>query len=863
LAATGAALGGLPLVSQRLLGSVGEDRHGRLLASFECTKDFPPERYFSLGETQVVGTASGRYREAQGKPQARFGYRFSIEHIGQPHMALIRYPDDKRRYMCIMDGIGYDLSTGVFTGYAQPLSGKMLEVRQVFWPRWKDCSIVFMTWGEGEPAAVSSIEIYEVDNLAALSVPGDPGDGSRRELGIQYEDPCGTGASEGATNREEWLERVITYARHTGQKLFVYPIVWYHGPQFPSQREPSDAFDGVIGGDRKHYCRWTTHPEDWYARMLERFGKEGLEYQASLTLLRLGSLMQRMNIDLGAIKASADTINNMLWDDQVQAGTQDWTPLYNARNFPKALELSVEGVDMIGAPPKDFPWAYGEKTRQTYRPGPIFNPLHPVVQEAIVGLVSEIATRYARYPAFKGVSFNMWAPTILWYGSLHSGYDDYTVSQFEKETGIAVPVDRKAPDRFSRRYQFLTFNCRPAWISWRCRKIHDLCCRVRDSVRAARSDLNTTFTFWAETTVPQLFGLGAGEQLGARPGILAIARQAGFDPELFRHEPGIEMDIELNPQRDRGGWGALGVKTPLEMACMFRDHDFLDEATLRTMHSLPQSGAYIFNSWVESWGKGRWFACDAGDAQCKELAVMDGKPAEGIFRSKSEYPPDGFWWDSQSRITAAFPAGVHFLEHYAHAVAEFDACRITRGGLYLDKAHGEEIRQFALAYRALPRKKFETVGTTTDPVAVRSFLHDGKRYFYLVNRDYYPVKVELVFDRSPGSAKDLATGENLRVARQMEVILGPYQLRSFAVVPEVDITGFVAQPPAEIAETLLADGRSAVRQFEELRTKGMFIPGMDEMQRGIESAIVEGRLAWLRRALSGYIVRQCRAQIEG
>ena len=150
------------------------------------------------------------------------------DQVVSAHLRLLgRNPDDKRRYMCVMDGTCYDLSTGVFTGWAQPLSGRMLELEQVFWPRWTDCSISFLTWGQGEPAAVSRLEIYELDELPACRVPGDPGDGSRREIGVQYEDPCGTGASEGAMNRGEWIDRVVTYARHTGQNLLVYPLVWY------------------------------------------------------------------------------------------------------------------------------------------------------------------------------------------------------------------------------------------------------------------------------------------------------------------------------------------------------------------------------------------------------------------------------------------------------------------------------------------------------------------------------------------------------------------------------------------------------------------------------------------------------------
>ena len=40
-------------------------------------------------------------------------------------------------------------------------------------------------------------------------------------------------------------------------------------------------------------------------------------------------------------------------------------------------------------------------------------------------------------------------------------------------------------------------------------------------------------------------------------------------------------------------------------------------------------------------------------------------------------------------------------------------------------------------------------------------------------------------------------------------------------------------------------------------------PGMDEMRRDIERAIVAQRLAWLRRALSSYIVRKCRETMAG
>jgi len=834
-------------------------RNARLIARIDCTREYPADQYFAYGEVKVVDGPAGRYREADGKQFSRFGYRFRIENIGRPHVMGVRYPDDKRRFMFAIDGTCYDLSTAIVTGFAHPLSGQMLELKNIFWPRSEDCSITFMTWGHGEAAAAASFEVYELDDLAPLEVPGDPGDGTRRELGVQYEDPCGTGASEGAMNISEWTDHIVAYMRHSGQKLLGYPICWYHGPQYPSQREPADAFGVVVARDRRQYATWTTQPPEWVAPLLDRFAREGLEFQAVLTLLRLGSLMQKMNTDLDAIKAGAETINNMLSNDQVQAGTMDWTTLYNARNYEKVLDYPGQHKDWSG-----FAWQYGEKAGQPYHAGPIFNPLHPVVQEAIVGFVREIAERYGKHPAFKGVAFTMWTPSLLWFGSLHSGYDDYTIDRFEKETGIRVEVEKTAPDRFSKRYEFLTFACREAWLDWRCRKIAELVRTIRDTLRAVRPDLRVTLNMWREAFVTGIIWHGdVRHQLYACPGLVALCRQAGIDVALYQDEPGIQLDLEFDGgNRDRMGWVTDTSELPIEKFTVIRDHDFLDEEMLATFGGLANSGAYIFNAWHEAWGEHKWFRCEPDDAQAKELAFMHGKPAEGIFRLNSLYPKDGFWWDSQLRITPAFPAGPHFMEQYAHAVAELDALRITRGGLFMEKAHTGEIATFAKAYRALPKVKFETVGRTTDPVAVRSVAADGRRYFYLMNRDYYPIEVKLTFDRAAGTVTELATGKAKKVGKTWDVTAGPYELRSFTVAEAVRLTAFEVTVPTEITEALRGEAETALGAMAEARSGGRHIAGLDRMEQRIRDAMAEGRPAFLRRALTGYIVRKCRESAE-
>jgi hypothetical protein len=833
---------------------------GKLLHRIDCTHEYPPEEYFALGDVTVVESPVGRYREAQGDPpHARFGYRFSIENIGQPHVAVIRYPDDKRRYMCINDGTCYDLTTGVFTGWAQPISNTMLELRQVFWPRWNDCSIVFMTWGAGEPAAAASIEIYELADLPPLDVPSDPGNGTRRELGIQYEDPCGTGGAEGAMCCDQWIDRMTQYARYSGQNLLVYPIAWYHGPLFPSQCEPSGAFDWVVGRDRKQYTRWTTSPTDWYAKLFERLGKEGMEFQGAMTLMRLGSLLEKMNINLDAIKGGADTFNNMLWNNCVQSSTNDWTPIYNARNYKTLSNDNKNKKPLEPWTQRPSHMAYGEVANPGHA-GPMFNPLHPTVQEAIIGFVGEIGQRYGKYQAFKGVSFNMFATAMPWFGSIHFGYDDYSIALLQKETGIDVPIDTNAPDRFSRRYQFLTSNCRKEWVAWRCQKIRDLFGRIRKTLAEGRSDLRVTVTLWDETVVTNTLGRDMPQlQLHARDSMLQLYRDAGIDIDLYRNEPGLEVDRGIGCSRDRGGHGNDGAGAKLATQTMYRDFDFLDQPTLDALAKHDRPGAFIFNCWVEAWGDMRWFRPGDDDPNVAALAVMDGQPAEGIFAMNSAYPKDGFWWDSQLRITPGFQAGVHFLEPYAFALAEMDACRITRGGLFLDKAHGEQIRQFARAYRALPRRKFTTLGTTTDPVAVRTLVQDGRRYLYVVNRDYYAVKVDIDFSSKPTKALDLATGEKLDLPRRWKVALGPYELRCFAIAPMTEITRFTATPPDHIVQELRREAEQALAALQKVRRAGKSVPGMDAMEHGIEAALAAGKLAWLRRALTSYIARKCRA----
>ena len=134
---------------------------------------------------------------------------------------------------------------------------------------------------QGEPAAAARVTIRELESLPPLEVPGNPNDGLRRSLGISYEDPCSHSSDLGALTFDAWLDRMVTFAKHSGMNRLTYPIIWYHGPLYPSETEPANYFDwSVAGMNRNLYIRWTTQPEDSVERLLTS-GLNGLSPCAS------------------------------------------------------------------------------------------------------------------------------------------------------------------------------------------------------------------------------------------------------------------------------------------------------------------------------------------------------------------------------------------------------------------------------------------------------------------------------------------------------------------------------------------------------------------------------------------------------
>ena len=148
-------------------------------------------------------------------------------------------------------------------------------------------------------------------------------------------------------------------------------------------------------------------------------------------------------------------------------------------------------------------------------------------------------------------TLNIWHATFVWFSSLEVGYDDYTASLFEEETGIKIPVSFDDTERFSKRYEYLTAEKRELWIKWRCEKIHALILKLRDALRKYNPDLTLYICAWNEPVKRTMFGwFNEKHQYPAFMSEEEFLRFGGIDISMFAGDDGIRLSVEQNQHRD-------------------------------------------------------------------------------------------------------------------------------------------------------------------------------------------------------------------------------------------------------------------------------------------------------------------------
>jgi hypothetical protein len=672
----------------------------KLIETVDFTQELPAERFVSTGENRK-GTCDGKpYLEAGPKQNDRFAVKVTLPRPFTPYLLEWDYPDDGKRTMEVIvqealnSGNSYELQTGVFCGDEYPTSGTMLVHRCVYWAKEQDIAVIFMTARKDAPAAVAQLRIYEIaGGLPDAGVkPAAAVDGWTRTLAVYFEDPAviyNFGVKSGLMpDFEDMLDRLMAYMKWSGQDMFVYPGVWYQGAMYPSADAPYPYMP-------------RPHPHNYIRCILEKFAAEGLTFMPTINL---HNIPLRGKHDLGPAAIASGTIHA--------------TP---------AMILDT-------GKPNPGGW---------HGTPPNFNPLHPATQEAIARYVEDMLDLYADSPAFKGIVFHLTTHTTLWFGGIEAGYNDYCIEQFERDTGITVPVPRDVPERGKLYYEWLTANAREPWIDWRCQQISVFYRRLADQISARRPDLRLGI-FSYRPTVSELKDPRFGT-----PGYPETAtRESGFDPKYYQDSANIIVAQTIYPADYRWSFGRYQKDN-------IRREMQRDRKALADTYAVLESACH---PWVNMHDR-YW-----------EDPVGKDNPL------KAEWLREHPW-----RVSTLNPNHIHFMEQFILPLRHGDVLGFSKGGFLIGTLGFEEqMAEFSKAFRALPAKRFGDLPGSPETVKCRSLTTPEETWFYAVNTSPAAATVSFVLDRQPAQVVELSDQRQIAVPEtRFRVELKPYQLRSF------------------------------------------------------------------------------------
>lgn len=651
--------------------------------------------------SEVVEGKAGPYRQTRKQLYDWFATEVSIKNPGRPHVCEVTYPDLPGQTFLVVYREGPDrgsicqarMACGVCVGEEEATSEQMLSLKFFFWPvqDWGTMEVINLS--STERAAVQSIRICEATKpLPAAGLknaqPGKFYGYLAERLDIynhtfgQFEATLENRPTNCAL-RMTWagLEGLIRHMKFSGLNTLYAPAWMYYRPFFPRENPVM-----------RTRCR-AVHPH-LLDTMAEMFGAND------------------MHLILG-VEWFAD---ELLQD--LDSGRMHCTDLEVQRGKETLRAVSHEG--------KQVRFRYINTG---------YNYQHPLHEKRFLQMVEDVAQRYAKYKAFKGISFmggDYVAPCVYRYARagddpLKYSYDDVSIGRFEADTGVKIPVAAKDPHRFQKRYEWLMRNAKAKWIDWRCQAVAKLCYRARDILRRARGDLVACFQ-WGN------WGNPLESFVSGRTDLRDSMRLVGVDPDLLKNQANIAQGLM--------GRSTTGYRTKFapDVAQALRNID-MDDAF----------GRHLFAGVTPGSG-------DIREPRSKVPAFWKG----GNYFAHIE-PPGRFGLEAYAQI-------------FSHSTPTVMGCGFGECTAYF----GEEMtkRELARAFYTLPRGVYVTrTGKGLDKnLAVRQC----GSYFYVVNPMRWLVRVSLEFSTSRAEVRDLI-GDRVSTGKTMPIALKPFEIRTFKI----------------------------------------------------------------------------------
>ena len=644
-----------------------------------------------------------------------FAYTLALPDNNGFYLVEVDYPDDNNRAFTIslVDEAAnpYALDAGVITGGKLPLSNKVQTTQLYFYARTNNPRLLFLNWHKNQKIAISQIRLYKIlSKLPPLLTTK-----VERQFGTFFEEPLRFTTYFGAlSSSTEWNEikktadRWAEWSRFMGSNLWMPTIANYQTLLWPSMLLP-----GYVPAEEDHYGL---------------IGPQSLKDPMQKDIIRLLLLIAEKN-DISFIGELNIPMQGIIQKElDLRFGGNGDT----SRNSNQTPWLIVSDEGKIGG---SSGW------------DPYLNPVHPEVQKWVADLFTELANRYKDSPAFNGLAIRLlgWAFSS-WqaFPSIHWGYEDYTISLFEKDTGIKVPAS-SGSDRFKQRYDWLIQNHYNEWVTWRCNKIHALYNKLSNILQTARPGLKLYINAYGPDYSQGDWGKYGGWNIRAYKintlGWSNVIKESGIDPALYKNSPNIILS--------------------------------------NTFTYVPGSRATSVEQADVEWQEVN------APASIVASTKINGKGIEnsvqfGHYPMEYDFPVKNIGYSKLLRNNAEIiriagllePSGKLVLSRYINAMAEGNITFMTDGGLGYILGQPTFLQPFLKEYYSLPKIGMQKLAGTGNPVALWYGNKANEVYYYLVNRSDKTINIKITFSNNTTSvllASNLAVDTN-------NLSLPPYSL---------------------------------------------------------------------------------------
>lgn len=339
---------------------------------------------------------------------------------------------------------------------------------------------------------------------------------------------------------------------------------------------------------------------------------------------------------------------------------------------------------------------------------PRYNPLSPIVQDAMTEVIDEVLERYAAHESFDGLAIICRGDTFGILPGKRWGFDEYTVKNFSKtRLGISAEFSPESLAEFIN--QELLGKRRAEWTEWRCQQMTELYRRWEEMI-SLRANKGQLFLAGIEL-------LRSGD----------LSQQ--LNPSLRKSASAMEGLREL-------GWDAKALAT-LNNTVIFQPMRFAPtESLMQQRIELSQN-------------RSRGLA-DFYSQQRMPTTLITHRDEWVHWSGLEEALPNLAKVSEVHRMQTANPGGREALRRFAESVFRSDTHLLCDGGWTISARNDPAFQRFASAFRELPSQPFQDVfprgeTQTRRPVAVRQW-RSGKIWAgYVVNSSPWPCQITLHF----------------------------------------------------------------------------------------------------------------------